>query len=53
MTTHPSISNATDFPLRLGKELGVRSKTKMQIEVTMFACVVGTLEGLALSLVEE
>jgi len=52
MTAHPPISNATDSPLLLGEGLGERSIPKRQIEVTMFACGVEKLEGLALSLVE-
>jgi len=49
------ISSATDSPLPVGEGLGVRSTekavemmklTKRQIEVTMFAAGVGTLEGL-------
>jgi hypothetical protein len=46
MTTHPLISNATDSPLSQGEGLGVRFLTKRQIDVTMFAAGVGTLEGL-------
>ena len=46
MTTHPLISNATDSPLPVGEGLGVRSMTKWQIEVMMFACGVENLEGL-------
>jgi len=55
MTTQLLISNATDSPLPAGEGLGVRSTekavemmklTKRQIEVTMFAAGVGTLEGL-------
>lgn len=53
MTAKPLISSATDSPLPAGEGLGVRSKlTKRQIEVTMLAAGVETLEGLALSLVE-
>jgi len=54
MSTRPPLSNATDSPLLSGEGLGrrvelvetVRSMTKRQIEVTMFAAGVGTLEGL-------
>jgi hypothetical protein len=46
MTINHHISNATDSPLHLGEGLGVRSMTKRQIEVTMFAARVETLEGL-------
>jgi len=46
MTTHHLFSNATDSPLLLGEGLGVRSIPKRQIEVTMFAAGVGTLEDL-------
>ena len=55
MTIHPLIPNATDSPLLSGEGLGVRSTenavemmklTKRQIEVTIFAAGVGTLEGL-------
>lgn len=61
MTTHHPISNATS-PLALRERAGVRGAkaaavstekaaemmklTKRQIEVTMFAAGVGTLEGL-------
>jgi hypothetical protein len=41
------IFKSNKFPSPAGEGLGVRSKlTKRQIEVTMFACGVGTLEGL-------
>lgn len=60
MTAKFLISNATDSPRPLGEGLGVepvetvRSKTKRQIELTMFAAAVGTLEGLrATKLVEQ
>jgi len=46
MITHPLISNATNPPLLSGEGLGVRSITKRQIEVTMFAARVEKLEGL-------
>jgi len=46
MTIKFFISSATDSPLPLGEGLGVRSMIKRQIEVTMFAAGVGTLEGL-------
>ena len=64
MTIHSPISKATDSPLPSGEGLGrrvdlrsrvetVRSNlTKRQIDVTMFACGVEKLEGLALSLIE-
>ena len=46
MTTHHHVSKATDSPLLSGEGLGVRSMTKRQIEVTMFAAGVEKLEGL-------
>jgi len=58
---HPPLSNATDSALRLGEGLGrrvepvetVRSKTKRQIEVMMFAAGVGRLEGLKVGKLAE
>ena len=46
MISHSLISNATVSPLPVGDGLGVRSITKRQIQVTMSAAGVGTLEGL-------
>lgn len=53
MTSHPLISNATDSHLLSGegreahrRRLGVRSLTKGQIEMTMFACGTEKSEGL-------
>ena len=55
MTSHYSFFSATNPPLLAGEGLGMRSTekaiemmklTKRQIEVTMFAAGVGTLEGL-------
>ena len=53
MTAHHPIANATDSPLPVGEGLGVRSMTKRQIEVTMFAAGVGTLEGLRVGKLTE
>jgi hypothetical protein len=52
MTAHHPISNATDSPLRLGEGLGVRSLTKKQIEVTMFAGETGEQSGLSWKLIK-
>jgi hypothetical protein len=46
MTAKILISDVKNPPLQSGEELGVRSATKRQIEVTMFACGVDKLEGL-------
>jgi len=47
MTANLLIPNATNPPLPLGEGLEVRSNlTKRQIEATMYATGVGTLEGL-------
>jgi hypothetical protein len=51
MTTYLSISKATS-PLSLRERARVRVRTKRQIEVTMFAAGVGTLEGLVQNLVD-
>jgi hypothetical protein len=53
MTTHSSLSNAIDSPLLFRRGARARSKTKRQIEVTMFVCGAGEIRELVGKLVKE